>query len=125
MIKIRLHGEIMEIKKYIQVLKKYFEILNESDIYEDRAPSKYARAYLDIRYHENSSPEDKLYTSISKYKSNIFNLIKTAISLAEKASSEEREEDARYFSEQAKILDSVQIGLEQILEDFDEVYLDE
>lgn len=53
MIKVRLHGESVEIERFTALLrdlekKSDIRILSESEFYKDRGKSVYGRIYLDV-----------------------------------------------------------------------------
>lgn len=50
MLKLRLHGKPDEIRRAVKTLRqmKDWEVLSESSLYPDRAPSQYSRCYVDI-----------------------------------------------------------------------------
>ena len=52
MVKIRLHGTREEIIKAVEVLKKDFNVLSESEPYKDRGKTEYYRCYLDCEAKE-------------------------------------------------------------------------
>ncbi|MBS2538914.1 hypothetical protein KGQ20_39825 [Catenulispora sp. NF23] len=47
--KIRLHGPASEMEPYSAVLRRTFDVLDESGLYTDRAPSRLCRRYLETQ----------------------------------------------------------------------------
>ena len=47
--KIRLHGQPSEIEDCTAVLRRTFDVLDESGLYADRAPSRLSRCYLEVQ----------------------------------------------------------------------------
>lgn len=54
MVKIRLHGVQAETEKFIESLKKQFNVLSVSGPYHDRGESQYVRYYVDAETFENA-----------------------------------------------------------------------
>lgn len=47
--KIRLRGQASEMEPYTSVLRRAFDVLDESALYPDRAPSRLSRRYLEVQ----------------------------------------------------------------------------
>ena len=48
MVKIRIEGTSEEIIKAQEIIKKSFDVLQESQLYPNRGKSKYYRAYIEV-----------------------------------------------------------------------------
>lgn len=62
MIKARLHGLPNEILKFKKILEEKFDLLNESQVYQDRGESKYWRLYVDLE--EYKQPEASINEAV-------------------------------------------------------------
>lgn len=48
MVEIRLHGLPDEVKVTVKRLRETFDVLEESEVYPDRQPSKFVRQYIKV-----------------------------------------------------------------------------
>lgn len=72
MLKIRLEGLVDDVDDGVEILRKHFEVLKDSDIYPNRY-GKYVRRYMDVNFKiEEGASEQKLKEMLSSLNYFIF-----------------------------------------------------